>query len=139
MKAVATFSTKDFKPTDLSPEPALATALPVSVSTMEKRYSGEIQGVSSTIFTAAFDPARKQGSYIAMESFSGSVNGKEGAFNFIHSASTTGSERLNEFFCIVDGSGTQDLKGISGSGGMKIDADGTHHIWIDYHFEPAEA
>lgn len=44
MKAVATFSTKDFKPTDLSPEPALATALPVSVSTMEKRYSGEIQG-----------------------------------------------------------------------------------------------
>lgn len=45
MKAVATFSTKDFKPTDLSPEPALATALPVSVSTMEKRYSGEIQGV----------------------------------------------------------------------------------------------
>ena len=55
MKAVATFSVRDFKATSLSPVPAIATALPVSVSTMEKRYSGEIEGRSATIFTAAFD------------------------------------------------------------------------------------
>nr|WP_302476199.1 DUF3224 domain-containing protein [Pseudomonas koreensis] len=33
------------------------------------------------------------------------------------------------------GSGTGDLKGISGSGGIKIDNDGTHRIWMDYQLE----
>jgi hypothetical protein len=54
------------------------------------------------------------------------VNGVEGSFNFIHSASTTGIDRADEFFCIVGGSGTDGLKGISGSGGITIDIDGTH-------------
>jgi len=99
---------------------------------MEKSYSGAIDGVSSTVFTAAFDQATRTGSYIAMESFKGAVNGKEGTFNFIHSASTTGTDRADEFFCIVSGSGTGDLRAISGSGGIKIDANGTHHIWLNY-------
>jgi hypothetical protein len=132
MEALATFSTKNFKPTDLAPPPEITTSLPVSIITMEKSYSGAIDGVSSTVFTAAFDQATRTGSYIAMESFKGAVNGKEGTFNFIHSASTTGTDRADEFFCIVSGSGTGDLRAISGSGGIKIDANGTHHIWLNY-------
>lgn len=132
MEAVATFSTRDFTPTSVSPVPAITTALPVSVSTLHKRYAGAIEGHSATVFTASFDPASRTGSYIAIESFEGSVNGKAGTFNFIHSASTTGSDRANEFFSIVPGSGTADLQGIAGTGGLKIDADGTHRIWLDY-------
>lgn len=132
MDAVATFSTCDFTPTGVTPVPAVATALPVSVSTLQKRYVGAIEGRSSTLFTAAFDPASRTGSYIAIESFEGSVNGRAGTFNFIHSASTTGSDRANEFFSIVPGSGTGALQGITGTGGLKIDADGTHRIWLDY-------
>ncbi len=132
MEALATFSTRNFKPAGLNSSPGITTALPVSVSTMEKCYSGEMDGISSTIFTAAFDQTTRAGSYIAIESFKGVVNGKEGAFNFIHSASTTGSDRADEFFCIVGGSGTGDLRGISGSGGISIDADGTHHICLNY-------
>lgn len=132
MKASATFSARDFKAAGVSPIPAIATALPVSVATMEKRYSGGIEGRSATIFTAAFDQASGKGCYLAMESFEGSLNGLEGTFNFLHSASTAGSDRANEFFRIVDGSGTGDLKGISGSGGIEIDPDGTHRIWFDY-------
>jgi len=70
-----------------------------------------------------------------MESFKGTVNGVEGSFNFIHCASTTGVDRSDEFFCIVGGSGTDGLKGISGTGGITIDTDGTHHIWLSYHLE----
>lgn len=132
MKAAATFSTRDFIATGVCPVPSVATALPVGVSTMEKRYSGEIEGRSATVFTAAFDQTKGIGSYLAMESFEGTVNGQEGTLNFVHSASTSGSDRANEFFCIVDGSGTGNLKGISGTGGIKIDPDGTHHIWFDY-------
>ncbi|CAI1760732.1 Protein of uncharacterised function (DUF3224) [Serratia quinivorans] len=135
MEALATFSAKNFKSTGLSPIPEITTALPVSISTMEKCYSGAIDGISSTVFTAAFDQTTRTGSYIAIESFKGRVNGKEGTFNFIHSASTASTGRADEFFCIVGGSGTDELRGISGSGGIKIDTDGTHHIWLNYQLE----
>ncbi|MBC3504863.1 DUF3224 domain-containing protein [Pseudomonas sp. SWRI59] len=132
MDALAIFSPKNLKPTGLNPAVEITTALPVTVSTMEKTYVGDIQGESLTFFTAAFDHATKVGTYIAMESFQGTVNGRTGTFNFVHSASTTGSERNDEFFCIVAGSGTNELKGISGSGEISIDGEGTHRIRLNY-------
>ena len=123
-----------FTPTELHPEPAVATGLPVGVSTMEKRYEGGVEGRSATLFTAAFDQASGVGTYVAMESFEGAVDGRTGAFNFAHSATTGGTDRGEEFFTIVPSSGTGDLAGIHGSGGMVIDADGTHRIWFDYEF-----
>jgi hypothetical protein len=74
---------------------------------------------------------------VALESFEGSLDGRTGTFNFVHSASTGGSDRTNEFFLIVPASGTGDLAGITGSGGLSIDADGTHRIWFDYDLLPA--
>ncbi len=66
------------------------------------------------------------------KSFEGSVNGKTGTFNFLHSASTSGSDRANEFFSIVEGSGTGELAGIAGTGGISVESDGTHRIWFEY-------
>jgi hypothetical protein len=132
MRASATFSVVSFVPTAVTPEPAVVTALPVGVSRMEKHYVGEIEGRSATLFTAAFDQATGAGAYVAMESFEGTVHGARGSVNFMHSASTSGSDRTNEFFTIVAASGTGDLAGISGGGGMTVDADGTHRVWFDY-------
>jgi len=67
-----------------------------------------------------------------MESFTGSVAGLEGSFNFAHSATTHGTDRAAEFFVIVPSSGTGKLTGITGTGGIAIDTDGTHRIWLDY-------
>ncbi len=131
MKISGTFKTKDFKPGILAPSPEIQTGLPTGVATMEKLYSGDIEGRSATLFSAAFNPATAKGAYCAMESFEGSLKGRHGTFNFIHSAATSGMDRLNEFFSIVEGSGTDDLHNISGSGGMRVDPDGTHHIWFD--------
>lgn len=136
MRINGIFKTKDFKPGVLSPSPGVQTGLPTGVATMEKQYSGQIEGRSATLFTAAFDPASGMGAYCAMESFEGSLNGKYGTFNFIHSAATSGNNRTNEFFSIVEGSGTGDLRVIKGSGGMRIDSDGTHHIWFDVYELP---
>jgi len=136
VRASGTFKVIAFTPTELSPEPAVATGLPVGVSTMEKRYEGEVSGRSATLFTAAFDESSGVGTYVAMESFEGSVDGLKGAFNFAHSATTGGTERSDEFFTIVPSSGTGELAGIRGTGGMTIDADGTHRIWFAYEVEP---
>ena len=132
MRATGTFSVKAFNPTSLAPEPAIETALPVGVVLMEKHFDGGIAGRSATVFTAAFNQTTGVGTYVAMESFEGTVDGREGAFNFVHSASTGGSDRSAEYFAIVPSSGTGQLAGISGTGGLVIDPDGTHRIWLDY-------
>ncbi|WP_027347198.1 DUF3224 domain-containing protein [Hamadaea tsunoensis] len=132
MRADGTFQVTSFIPTSVTSEPPIETALPVGVSTMEKQYAGQITGRSATLFTAAFDQSAGVGTYLAMESFQGTVQGRTGAFNFVHSASTSGSDRSNEFFAIVAGSGTAELSGITGGGGMTVDPDGTHRIWFDY-------
>jgi hypothetical protein len=132
MRAEAIFEVVNFVPAEVSAEPTVSTALPVGVATMLKTYSGEIVGRSTTIFTSAFDQTTGVGTYVALESFEGSLHEFTGSFNFIHSASTSGSDRSNEFFLIVPSSGTGDLEGITGSGGLSIDADSIHRIWFDY-------
>ncbi|NEW41457.1 DUF3224 domain-containing protein [Nocardia cyriacigeorgica] len=132
MRANGTFSVKSFTPTDVSPEPAIATGAPVGLARMEKQFEGEVSGRAATLFTSAFDEERGAGTYIAMESFEGSMQGAAGTFCFAHSATTTGTDRSAEFFVIVAGSGTAALAGITGTGGIAVDPDGTHRIWFDY-------
>ncbi|MEU9254377.1 DUF3224 domain-containing protein [Streptomyces sp. NPDC048270] len=132
MRATATFKVNSFVPAELKAEPAVSTGTPVGVATMEKLFEGEVVGRAATLFTAAFDDTTGVGTYVAMESFEGTVRGRSGSFNFVHSASTSGSDRTAEFFTIVPSSGTGELTGISGAGGLVVDADGTHRIWFDY-------
>jgi hypothetical protein len=131
MRASGTFEVADFTPVPV-PGPQLQTAVPVGVATMDKTYEGEVVGRSTTLFTSAFDESTAMGTYVAMESFDGALGGRAGSFNFAHSKTTSGASPQDEFFVIVPGSGTSELAGISGSGGIKVDADGTHRIWFDY-------
>jgi Protein of unknown function (DUF3224) len=138
MRTSGTFSVATFEPTDLTGEPAITTALPIGIARMEKAYDGDVQGRSATLFTAAFDQASGRGTYIAMEAFEGSLDGREGTFAYVHSATTSGADRAHEFFLLVPGSGTGALAGIRGGGSMGVEADGTHRIAFDYELEPAE-
>ncbi|MFF3209136.1 DUF3224 domain-containing protein [Streptomyces sp. NPDC002886] len=131
MRASGTFEVADFTPAPV-PGTEIETALPVGVATMRKTYGGEVTGRSATLFTAAFDQSSGAGTYVAMESFEGTLHGRAGAFNFAHSATTLGEGRQQEFFAIVPTSGTGALAGITGSGGLAVEADSTHRIWFDY-------
>ncbi|BCJ32075.1 DUF3224 domain-containing protein [Actinocatenispora sera] len=82
---------------------------------------------------AAFDQTSGVGTYVAMESFEGTLGGRTGAFNFAHSATTGGDGgRHGDHFVVVPSSGTGELTGISGVGGMAVDPDGIHRIWFDH-------
>ena len=133
MRAIAPFTVSSFVPAEITPPPKdVQTGRPVGLAIITKEFDGQITGSSVTIFTAAFDQAAGSGTYVAMESFEGTVNGLTGTLNFAHSATTTGSDRLAEFFTIVPGSGTGELEGITGAGGLRVNADGDHDIWFDY-------
>ena len=134
MRATGTFEVANFTPAPVPPGD-VKTAVPVGVATMTKTFTGEISGRSSTLFTAAYDQATGVGTYVAMESFEGALNGVAGTFNFAHAASTSGTDRAHEHFLILPSSGTGDLASIRGSGCLGVDADGTHRVWFDYEFE----
>jgi uncharacterized protein DUF3224 len=131
MRVTGTFEVADFTPAQV-PAPDVKTGLPVGVATMRKHFEGGVSGRAATIFTAAYDPATETGTYVAMESFEGSLDGREGTFNFAHSATTQGNGRGGDYLVIVPASGTGALIGIHGTGGLSIDDDGTHRIWFDY-------
>jgi Protein of unknown function (DUF3224) len=135
MRATATFAVSGFTPADVPASVPVTTGTPTGVATMVKRYEGEAAGQSATLFTAAYNQDTGAGTYLAMESFEGTLHGRPGTFNFVHSATTTGADRSAEFFTIVPSSGTGDLAGIRGDGGLTVDADGTHRVWFDYDLD----
>lgn len=137
MRAEGTFEVVEFVPAEGIGESPVRTGVPVGVARMTKQYAGGVTGRSATLFTAAFDQDTGVGTYVAMESFEGTLGGRQGAFNFAHSATTTGSTRQAEFCTVVPGSGTGELAGITGGGGLAVDTDGTHRIWFDYELPGA--
>lgn len=132
MISEGTFTVSGFTGVPVDVQDPVQTALGVGVATMEKQYAGEVEGRSTTLFTSAFDPERGIGTYVALESFEGSLAGRAGTFNFVHVASTSGSDRSGEFFAIVAGSGTAELAGIAGGGALEVDQDGTHRMRFEY-------
>jgi Protein of unknown function (DUF3224) len=130
MDTTSTFIVTEFNPSDQ--ELDVETALPTGLATITKRFSGAIEGHSQALFCSAFDPTHG-GTYVALESFGGQVDGRHGTFSFAHAA-TTGAdgERTDGWFTIVAGSGTGELAGIHGKGDIVIDANGAHHLNLTY-------
>ena len=98
---------------------------------MVKTFTGAVEGRSLTQFSFAFSPESGAGTYVAMEAFEGTVDGRRGTFNFAHSATTSGSDRSDEFFLSVPNSGTGELASIRGHGAIVVDADGERMVF-DY-------
>lgn len=130
MTSRATFTTSDFEVTDYAP--AITTALSTGHLRMVKSYAGDLAGRSITQFTSAYDQATGVGTYVAMESFEGTVDGRHGTFNFVHAASTSGTDRANEYGLVVPRSATGELAGMTGTVRLAVDADGTHRIELDH-------
>ena len=132
MNVTGVFTVTSFEPVDYTSP--IQTGVKVGHAHMVKEFAGGLSGRSSTQFSFAFDEAAGTGTYVAMEAFQGSLDGRSGAFAFAHTATTDGTspERLAELVVIVPGSGTGDLAGITGQGRIVVEDDGTHVIEFDY-------
>jgi Protein of unknown function (DUF3224) len=130
MHATSTFTTSDIKPEER--ETTVATGVDVGLMTFAKTFVGDIDGRAETLFTSAYSYATGTGTYLAMESFAGTIAGRSGTVNIAHTATTTGEDRSHHLMVIVPTSGTGELTGITGTGSLDIDPDGTHHFTLDY-------
>ena len=95
-----------------------------------KRFRGEIEGESTAelLMAVAGDDSA---AYVGVERVTGRVNGREGSFVYLHTATAAGGVQ-SASWPVVDGSGTGELAGISGQ--IRIDnlPDSGHVLTLDY-------
>ena len=136
MHASSTFTVSDWTPAAppdaVGGQPLPTTAAPVGLAHMVKTFTGDLTGRAVTWFLGCRNEQTGEGSYAAMEVVDGVLGGRRGTFNIVHAASTHGSDRYDEHLAIVPGSGTDELAGLTGSGRVVIDDDGTHHLVLEY-------
>ena len=116
--------TVEVKP--LTPAPAEGLAR----FSINKEFHGDLEGSSKGEMFSGGDPKAGAAGYVAIEVVSGTVGGKKGSFALQHSATMDKSGNRMTVL-IVPGSGTGELKGISGTFEIQI-ANGQHAYDLSY-------
>ncbi|ATG51763.1 hypothetical protein CFK38_09700 [Brachybacterium vulturis] len=98
---------------------------------LAKTWTGTVAGTSRGVMLTAGDPAAGSASYIATETFEGTLDGREGTLTFQQLGTMAGGEPELRYV-IAPGSGTGDLVGLTGTLTIgTIDEDGTHHVTVE--------
>ena len=96
----------------------------------EKTWTGGLEGTSSGLMLTGGDPASGSAGYVALEVFTGTLDGRRGSVTFQQSGAMDGGEP-DLLYLIVPGSGTEDLAGVRGSVTVEgIDDDGVHEVSV---------
>jgi hypothetical protein len=94
---------------------------------LDKTWLGDIAGTSKGQMLGSQSETEKgSGGYVAMERFTGTVQGKKGSFSLQHHG-TMGGGKFEINVSVVPGTGAGDLAGISGT--LKIIIDGSKHLY----------
>ena len=101
--------------------------------TIEKQWHGDLEGTSVGQMLTGGDVTKGSAGYVAIEKFTGTVNGRKGSFILQHSATMTRGVGQLTITAVPD-SGTDQLKGISGKLTIKIE-NGKHFYEFDYNLE----
>jgi hypothetical protein len=97
---------------------------------IERSFQGDLEGeATAELLTATAENGTAV--YLALDRISGRLEGREGSFVLQHRGvlSADGAEIDG---AIVPGSGTGELKGITGHGAIAVDDDGTHRLTLEY-------
>lgn len=97
---------------------------------LEKQFHGGLQGLSHGEMLACGDAA-SSGAYVALEKFTGSLQGRSGSFSLVHSAVMNRGVPQNWSVAVVPDSGTGELAGLAGTVRIRIEA-GKHCYDFEY-------
>jgi hypothetical protein len=124
-----TFEVTGFDPVAWTPPREAGIAF--GEATMGKRFSGSIEGTSVTRFIGGMTDDQRAGGYVALEWFEGVVAGRSGSCVIVHGQTLADAASTSMWLQVVPASGTGQLTGLTASGGLAVDDDGTHRIWLD--------
>jgi hypothetical protein len=120
----------------LVPQPAdndAARKAGVARMSLEKQFSGELHATSSGEMLACGD-GTTSGAYVAIEKVTGSLGGRKGSFTLVHHGLMNRGASQNWVITVVPDSGTDDLKGLTGTLKIVIE-NGKHSYELAYRFE----
>jgi hypothetical protein len=110
----------------LTPAPAEG----LSRFSVDKQIHGDLEATSKGEMFSAGDPKQGLAGYVAIEVVTGTLKGKNGSFALQHTATMDHTGRKMSVI-VVPGSGTGELKGISGTFDIQI-ANGQHSYDLEY-------
>ena len=97
---------------------------------LDKQFHGDLEGISKGEMLGAGNPATGTAGYVAIEQFTGTLNGRQGSFALQHFG-TMEDNKFELTVKVVPGSGTEELIGISGTMTIAI-ANGKHSWKFEY-------
>ena len=133
-RAIASFEVTgwDQTPYDERPEAPL-----LSQATVKKKFDGDLAAESTAQLLMCQADAKDLSAgagFVASEVVDGVLNGKSGTFVMQHGGLSSGGTNQT-YGHIVPGSGTGELKGITGEVTIAVDSEGKHTIEIEYYFD----
>jgi hypothetical protein len=107
----------------------------VGRTSLSKQFHGSLEGTSKAEMLTAMSSVKGSAGYVAIERFTGTLDGRNGTFVLQHSGTMTrGVPQLS--ITVVPDSGTGQLVGLSGK--MTVDISGGKHSYVfDYAIEAA--
>jgi hypothetical protein len=97
---------------------------------LDKVFHGELDATSTGEMLTALGAAKNSGAYVAVERVTGTLLGKRGSFAVVHRGiMAQGRQELS--VTVVPDSGTEQLQGLEGTLGIRIEPGGVHF----YDFE----
>lgn len=103
---------------------------------LSKCFSGDLQATGKGEMLAARSSVAGSAAYVAIERVSGRLKGREGSFVLVHKGvMAAGDQQL--LVEVVPDTGTGQLKGLSGTLDIRIEA-GKHYYDFDYTLAEAD-
>lgn len=117
---------------ELQPPSAQADKALIGRRTLEKAFHGDLEAVSFGEMLALMTAVEGSMAYVALETVSGSLAGREGGFVLQHASQMVRGEPFQSIRVVPD-SATGDLLGLEGE--MRIDIRSGEHFYVfEYSF-----
>jgi hypothetical protein len=123
----------DVKVVPQKPDTQIARAANLGRLTIDKRFHGDLEGISKGEMLATQTETPGSAGYVAMERVTGTLKGRQGSFVLQHSATMSRGTPTSSITVVPD-SGTGELKGISGKMTITVASDGGHSYEFVYNF-----
>ena len=125
----------DVKVVPQKPDTQIARAANLGRLTIDKRFHGDLEGISKGEMLATQTEVPGSAGYVAMERVTGSLKGRQGSFVLQHSATMSRGAPTSSITVVPD-SGTGELKGITGTMSIAVTSDGGHTYEFNYKIGP---
>jgi predicted flavoprotein YhiN len=127
----------DVKVNAAKPDTQVARAANLSRLTIDKRFHGDLEGISKGEMLALQTETKGSAGYVALERVTGKLKGRSGSFVLQHSATMNRGDSRAEISVVPD-SATGELRGLSGKMIISVASDGAHSYEFDFRLEARE-